>query len=63
MGIGTILNTIHHTNPSSRNKLRCILMETLIAITPLILSANVLFLTIWVILLDKQVTKLKKIIG
>jgi hypothetical protein len=38
-------------------------METLIAITPLILSANVLFLTFWVIILDKQVTKLKKIIG
>lgn len=38
-------------------------METLIALGPAILSINVFILTIWVIILDAKVTKLKKIIG
>ena len=38
-------------------------METLIAFGPAILSINVFILTIWVIILDAKVTKLKKIIG
>ena len=63
MGFGTILNTIHHTSSSSWNRLRCSIMETLIALGPAILSINVFILTIWVIILDAKVTKLKKIIG
>ena len=62
MGSRSVFSTIHCTNYRSRNRLRCILM-TFGEWLPTILAVNVAILTVWVIVLDNQVTKLKKIIG
>jgi len=62
MGIRTIFNSLYHNDSSNWNRVRCILM-TFGEWLPTILAVNVAILTVWVIVLDNQVTKLKKIIG